>query len=329
MGHRNVGPELPSGGHGQNVANVAANRLLGLVDGPELSKFEIGIEPELAKTWEEAPDGLTYTFHLNEGVRFHNIAPVNGRELVAQDVKLAYDRAATEGINQAFFDFLDGIAVPDDNTVEIRLHTPDADFLIPVASRQLPIYAPELYEGDLFETLAIGTGPRSPKDFKDGQGITIDANPDYWEGKPWLDGMEWIISPDAATRTAEFRVGRIDWGAAASTPEAVDALRETNPDIQVTSDPSRRRHAPARAQYRPTRARRRARATGDVALDRSGPLRPDPLPGLWEGRPRLRLALRVRRGAGGQRSWAGGGATTRPRRRRWCRPPAPRARSST
>ena len=230
-------PNFPSGGHGQNVANVAANRLLGLVDGPEMSKFEIGIEPELAKTWEVSPDGLTYTFHLNEGVRFHNIAPVNGRELVAQDVKLAYDRAATEGINQAFFDFLNGIAVPDDRTVEITLHTPDADFLIPIASRQLPIYAPELYEGDLFETLAIGSGAGILKDFKDGQGITIDANPDYWEGKPWLDGMEWIISPDAATRTAEFRVGRFDWGAAASTPEAVEALRETNPDIQVTSDP--------------------------------------------------------------------------------------------
>ena len=50
-------PNFPSGGHGQNVANVAANRLLGLVDGPEMSKFEIGIEPELAKTWEVSPDG--------------------------------------------------------------------------------------------------------------------------------------------------------------------------------------------------------------------------------------------------------------------------------
>ena len=53
------------------------------------------MEPDLAERWEE-PDDTTYVFHLRQGVKWHNKPPVNGRELVAEDVKFTYDRFLTE-----------------------------------------------------------------------------------------------------------------------------------------------------------------------------------------------------------------------------------------
>ena len=53
------------------------------------------VEPDLAERWEE-PDDTTYVFHLRQGVKWHNKPPVNGRELVAEDVKFTYDRFLTE-----------------------------------------------------------------------------------------------------------------------------------------------------------------------------------------------------------------------------------------
>ena len=53
------------------------------------------VEPDLAERWE-APDDTTYVFHLRQGVKWHNKPPVNGRELVAEDVKFTFDRFLTE-----------------------------------------------------------------------------------------------------------------------------------------------------------------------------------------------------------------------------------------
>ena len=63
--------------------------------GPDVQPGTFTVEPHLAERWEQ-PDDTTYIFHLRKGVKWHNKPPVNGRELVAEDVKFTYDRFLSE-----------------------------------------------------------------------------------------------------------------------------------------------------------------------------------------------------------------------------------------
>src|SRR5215831_4599910 len=83
------------------------------------------VEPDLAERWE-ALDDTTYVFYLRQGVRWHNKPPVNGRELVAEDVKFTYDRFLTEKANPLRFalDPVDRVEVVDRYTVQFLLKEP-------------------------------------------------------------------------------------------------------------------------------------------------------------------------------------------------------------
>jgi ABC-type transport system substrate-binding protein len=83
------------------------------------------VEPDLAERWE-ALDDTTYVFHLRKGIRWHNKPPLNGRELVAEDVKFTYDRFLTEpgNANRFMLDSMDRVEVVDRYTVKFRLKEP-------------------------------------------------------------------------------------------------------------------------------------------------------------------------------------------------------------
>jgi peptide/nickel transport system substrate-binding protein len=83
------------------------------------------LEPDVAERWE-MPDDTTYVFHLRQGVRWHNKPPVNGRELVAADVKFTFDRFLTEPGNalRAMLEPVDRVEVVDRYTVQVRLKEP-------------------------------------------------------------------------------------------------------------------------------------------------------------------------------------------------------------
>jgi peptide/nickel transport system substrate-binding protein len=78
------------------------------------------IEPDLAERWEELDD-MTYVFHLRQGVKWHNKPPLNGRELVAEDVKFTYDRFLSEpgNTNRYLLDSVDRLQVVDRHTVKV------------------------------------------------------------------------------------------------------------------------------------------------------------------------------------------------------------------
>src|SRR5215831_13027703 len=88
-------PHLIIGGKTHNTLSFVYSRLLRHKVGAGVTPGSFIIEPDLAERWEE-PDETTYVFHLRHGVRWHNKPPVNGRELVAADVKFTYDRFLTE-----------------------------------------------------------------------------------------------------------------------------------------------------------------------------------------------------------------------------------------
>src|SRR5207248_4552388 len=90
--------------------------------GPDVRPGTFTAEPHLAERWEQ-PDDTTYIFHLRQGVKWHNKPPINGRELVADDVKFTYDRFLTEkgNANRYMLDTVDRIDVVDRYTVKFLL----------------------------------------------------------------------------------------------------------------------------------------------------------------------------------------------------------------
>ena len=226
-----------------SVPDTTYNRLLGFVHGPEAIKFERVLEPELAQDWEQSPDGLEHTFNLAQGVKFHNVPPLDGRDFTAEDVLFAYQRQSSEGVGTAPFGLVENMEVVDDHTFRMTLSKPSPDFLFPFAERWMSIYPRELVDEGIIDTAAIGTGPLIVREIEAGSHVILDTNPDYWEPNrhgrgPWLDGLEFRIMSDIEARRGQFRAGQVEFAfRIPSTPQEAEVLLSTNPDIVVLADP--------------------------------------------------------------------------------------------
>lgn len=167
--------------------------------------------PSLAEHWEISDDGTVYTFHLRQGVMFHN-----GREMVADDVKYSYERILnpdTASPAQPDLEAVQSIEVVDDATVAITLAGPDSSFLAKLMGSSLAIVPQEVVEaeGDLMNTM-VGTGPFKFVEYVPNSMLVVEANPDYWEeGLPYLDGIEFQIVPENTARTTALSSGTVDF----------------------------------------------------------------------------------------------------------------------
>jgi ABC-type transport system substrate-binding protein len=227
-------PSKSAAGGTITVPNMVYNRLLGMVGGPRKDPFSIELEPELAASWERTPDGGTFTFNLREDVKWQNVEPLNGRPFTAQDVKFAYDRYATEGVHQSYWANIAGTEAVDDHTLKISMSKVTADFILPLASRYQTIHPRELVDDESINEKVVGTGPMILTELEPASRVTFVKNPDYWEREVLLDGAEFALQPDVSARLAAFRVGNIDYSyALASNIRAIEALLETNPDVQI------------------------------------------------------------------------------------------------
>lgn len=189
---------------------------------------------DLAESWEQA-DETTFLFKLRKGVKWHNIAPVNGREFVAEDVLYSYDRQRTKGFPNA--DLLNPIVkieAPDKYTVKLQIGSPSADFILNIAAPVSVIVAKEAVDlkGDLKQGPTIGTGAFIA-DKIDPTGTTVFLkNPDYFiKGLPYVDRYERQITTDPATTLAALRSGQLDY-ISGLTKADVDGLKRTNPEIE-------------------------------------------------------------------------------------------------
>src|SRR5919109_334232 len=176
------------------------------------------VEPDLAERWE-APDDTTYIFYLRQGVHWHNKPPVNGRELVAEDVKFTFDRFLTVEGNPAreLLESLQRVEVVDRYTVKFILKEPFVWLLDTLASALcMWIIAPEVVEkyGDLKKVeTAIGTGPFLLDHYEPNVKTVFKRNPEYFrQGLPYIDGVEWSVVQDESTGLAMYRTGQIDAG---------------------------------------------------------------------------------------------------------------------
>jgi peptide/nickel transport system substrate-binding protein len=176
------------------------------------------IEPDVAEHWE-TPDDTTYVFHLRHGVTWHNKPPVNGRELVAEDVQFTFDRFLAERGNPLRYMLkpVDRVEVVDRYTVKFVLKEPYVWLLDMLAtSKAMWIIAREVVEhfGDLKKPeSAMGTGPFLLERYEPNVKTVFTRNPDYFlPGLPWVDGVEWLIIDDPSTGLAMYRTGQLDCG---------------------------------------------------------------------------------------------------------------------
>jgi ABC-type transport system substrate-binding protein len=181
--------------------------------------------PDLAESYTISADGLTYTFNLRKGVKFHN-----GRELVASDVKYSIERAVnpeTQSPGQGFFwqikgfdemasggaKELSGIATPDDYTVVIQLSQPDATFLqIMAINFAFAVPREEVAKyGQDFGRNPVGTGAYKMTDWSLGQHVIFERNADYFRaGSPYLDKITFEVGQDPSVSLLRLKRGEVD-----------------------------------------------------------------------------------------------------------------------
>lgn len=170
------------------------------------------IEPDLATRWDKSPDGLTYTFHLRPGVKFHN-----GRAMTSDDVKYSVERVLAKGTAapyRSYFDPVDKVETPDPATVVFRLKFPYAPFVAGIALKRSSSVVPrEVVEKEKdLSNVAVGTGPWKLKEWIQNDRIVMARNEDYYEqGLPYLDGIRYKILPEEATRIAALRGKQVDY----------------------------------------------------------------------------------------------------------------------
>ncbi len=227
-----------------NVTNFmlsfVSSRLVRHKVGADVQPGTFIVEPDVAERWEELDD-TSYVFHLRKGVKWHNKPPLNGRELVAEDVKFTYDRFLTEkgNANHYMLEPLDRVEVVDRYTVKFLLKEP---FVWLVNTLAYPwstwIVAPELVEqyGDLKKPeTAIGTGPFVLESYEPNVKAVFKRNPEYFrQNQPYVDGVEWLIIPDESTGLAMYRTGQIDLGpqlAWSVRQQDLDSLKKSHPHL--------------------------------------------------------------------------------------------------
>ncbi len=227
--HREISETLTSLGPG-----IAYSRLLRLRTGPEadVPQPSLLLECDLCEGWEML-DPLTYRFRLRKDVRWHNVAPVNGRELVAEDVVFSYERLRTPGPdwpNAPLLQNMRTVEAEDSYTLKITLDPgfPDADFLVALADGHSKVVAREAVElqGHLMEGPVIGSGPWIWRSTEDDIGSVFERNPDYFEeGLPFADELAIRVIKEEQSLLAAFITRTVDVYRA--SPESWDNLNQT------------------------------------------------------------------------------------------------------
>jgi len=170
------------------------------------------IVPDLATSWSWSEDGKELTFPLRQGVKWHD-----GKPFTAADVKCTWDLLtgkASEKLRvnprKTWYLNLENVTTNGDYEVTFHLKRPQPALLSLLASGWSPVYPCHVPPAEM-RRRPIGTGPFKFVEFKPNEVVRTARNPDYWKpGRPYLDGIEWHIIPDIATRNLTFIAGKFD-----------------------------------------------------------------------------------------------------------------------
>ncbi|MBD7985773.1 ABC transporter substrate-binding protein [Sporosarcina sp. Sa2YVA2] len=207
---------------------------------------DTSIQPGLAKEWK-TDDGLTYTFILEEGVKFHDGTDFNAEAVVKNFERWANgDADRFPYYNSMFGGFkgdeghvIESVVAEGDYTVLIKLKRPQAPFLKNIAMSMFAIASPDAFEkgDDQFERNPVGTGPFKFVEWKANETITLEKFGDYWQkGLPKLNKVIFKSIPDNSARLNALIAGEIDL--ADGINPADGEMIEDNKDLQLIKRPS-------------------------------------------------------------------------------------------
>ena len=164
----------------------------------------------LAESWEYDESACTYTFHLRDGVKWHD-----GEPFTAADVKFTIEAIMDPengSENAPNFEDVEEITVPDDKTVVFRLSAPNVAFLDYMTMAILPqhlLQGEDMQESDFFRH-PVGTGPYKLESWDAGQSIVLVKNEDYYLGAPKIDRIIFKIVTDDNAQALQLKSGEID-----------------------------------------------------------------------------------------------------------------------
>lgn len=187
-------------------------------------------QPALAESWETSPDGLTWTFNLRSGVKFHH-----GKDFVADDVVHTFNRILDPSVESPLatpLAIIESVEAVDDKTAQFNLSSANGDLTVIFGSPQARI-VPSDRSQDEYRSDPSGTGPFKFVDHIAGERTTFEANADYWGDGPFVAGMEFLAMPEASTQVQALSAGQIDimWQVGAeniSTLEGADDVQVLN-----------------------------------------------------------------------------------------------------
>lgn len=166
--------------------------------------------PALAKSWDFDEETCTYTFHLEEDVRWHD-----GEPFTAEDVQFTIEAIMDPengSENAPNFEDVEEITVIDDHTIAFRLSAPNVAFLDYMTMAVLPkhlLEGEDMQTADFFRS-PVGTGPYKLASWDEGQAITLEKNTDYFKGEPNIDTVVFKIVPDDNAKALQLRAGELD-----------------------------------------------------------------------------------------------------------------------
>src|SRR5215510_11006178 len=166
---------------------------------------------DVATDWKIAPDGLTYTFKLRQGIRFHDGSPLTSADVKATYDKIIFPPQGVLSIRKNAYTAVERVEAPDAGTVVFKLKFPSASLLANLASPWNVIYPKKYLDQDpnYFKTHVVGSGPFKFKNYTRGATFEGERNPDYFiKDRPYLDGYKFFISPETSVRAAAIRSGR-------------------------------------------------------------------------------------------------------------------------
>jgi len=184
----------------------------------------LNVVPSIAKSWQASYDGLVWTFHLRQGVKFHHGREVSADDFVYTFTRLLHPRTASprawlfERV-QGAKEFLagtaervEGLQALDTYTLQITLSQPYAPFISILGMVQAQVVPREEVEriGSAFGRQPVGTGAFRFVNWVAGEEITLEANEEYFEGRPFLDRIHYRIITDRQRALAEFEQGSLE-----------------------------------------------------------------------------------------------------------------------
>jgi peptide/nickel transport system substrate-binding protein len=168
-------------------------------------------EPCLATSWTISPDGLTYTFKLCEGIHFHDGTPLDAQAAAFSFLRQmdksnpAHLPDATFAYWSAMFNMITAVEVVDPMTLRLRLREPHAPLLASLCIPAAHLISPKFIN----QRHPVGTGPFRFVEWVPNERVVLDANPDYWDGRPKIDRLIFKVVPDSSTRLIQLQTGQI------------------------------------------------------------------------------------------------------------------------